>query len=127
MILGLGVDLFEVARLERELGKRDPGFGPQLFTPDEIAYCEGQRHPAQHYAARFAAKEAAFKALALGVRDGAHWREAEVQIGTDGARQLVLHGRLDDLARRRGVTRVLLCLSHTRTLATASVILESCP
>jgi len=125
VILGLGVDLFEVARLERELGAHDPGFGPQLFTPGEIAYCEGQRHPAQHYAARFAAKEAAFKALVLVVRDGAHWQEAEVQIAPDGTRQLVLHGRLEDLAKRRGVARVLLSLSHTRTLATASVVLES--
>ena len=125
MILGLGVDLFEVARLEQELGRHDPGFGPQLFTPAEIAHCEGQRHPAQHYAARFAAKEAAFKALALAVRDGAHWREAEVQIGPDGAPHLALHGRLEELAKSRGVARVLLSVSHTRTLATASVILES--
>lgn len=125
MILGLGVDLFEVDRLERELGERDPGFGAQLFTPHEIAYCESQRHPAQHYAARFAAKEAVFKALALEGRDSGHWREAEVQIGSGGTRELVLHGRLEALARSRGVDRVHLSLSHTRALAMASVILES--
>lgn len=125
MILGLGVDLFEVARMEEELRKQGLDFSREIFTPAEIAYCEGQRHPAQHYAARFAAKEAVFKALALHGGEGAHWREVEVRVSPEGPREVVLHGRIEDLARSRGVTRVLVSLSHTRALATASVILES--
>lgn len=124
MILGIGVDLFEVARMEEELRRQGSDFGHDLFTPEEIAYCEGQRHPAQHYAARFAAKEAVFKALALDGREGAHWREVEVRAGPQGRREVLLHGRLGELARERGVSRVLVSLSHTRAFATASVILE---
>jgi holo-[acyl-carrier protein] synthase len=125
MILGLGVDLFEVPRLEEELRKQGSDFGRELFTPAEIAYCEGQRYPGQHYAARFAAKEAVFKALGMDGRDGSSWREVEVRAGAGGERRVVLHGRVEELARGRGVSRVLVSLSHTRTLATACVVLES--
>jgi len=125
VIVGLGVDLFEVDRLEEQLRRQGADFGQGLFTPDEIAYCESQRYPAQHYAARFAAKEAVFKALALDGRVGAPWHDVEVRAGPDGSRQLVLHGKIQELAESRQARRIFLSLSHTRALATASVILES--
>jgi holo-[acyl-carrier protein] synthase len=125
MIVGIGLDLMDVTRMELELQRQDRGFLAGLFTAGEISDCEAQRHPAQHYAARFAAKEAAFKALALGPPDGASWREAEVRGCPPGARELVLHGRLRRRADELHVKRVLLSLTHTRRLAAASVVLES--
>lgn len=124
MIVGLGVDLFDVPRMEAELRAPGADLGPVLFTPAEIAFCERQRHPARHYAACFAAKEAAVKALALHGRAGVCWRDAEVRHEPGGTIGVALHGALRAEAERLGVTRVLASLSHTHRVATACVLLE---
>ena len=123
MILGLGTDLLEVSRMEQELSKGSAGLKDDVFTPSEIAYCEGRRYPARHFAARFAAKEAFVKALpAPGVT--LRLQDVEVERAETGAPRLVLHGEARDAAWRLGVKKILVSLSHTDGLATASVVLE---
>jgi holo-[acyl-carrier protein] synthase len=124
-IVGIGIDVLEVGRVEKELRCDGPGFTRQVFSPEEIAECERRRDPAPHYAARFAAKEAVFKALATGVMDGASWREVEVRSTGEDRPRVVLHGRMRRRAERLRVARVFLALCPTRSLATASVVLES--
>jgi holo-[acyl-carrier protein] synthase len=125
MIVGIGVDVLAVARIARELARDPHGLREQLFTSGEIAYCEGQRYPAPHYAVRFAAKEALFKALGAGEVDGASWREVEVRNEQSGQSRLILHGRLQDAAAALHADRIFVSLSHTRKWAVANVVLES--
>jgi holo-[acyl-carrier protein] synthase len=123
MILGIGTDLLDVSRMEQELLKGKVGPREELFTPSEIAYCEGMRNPARHFAARFAAKEALVKALPV---PGAipRLRDVEVERTETGAPRLILHGDLRNAAWRLGVKRILVSLSHTDGLAAATVVLE---
>jgi len=125
MVVGIGVDVFSVRRMARELSKDGVGLRESLFTPGEIAYCEGKRSPAPHYAARFAAKEALYKALGDGQPEGASWCDAEVRNDASGRSRLVLHGALKDAASGVRADRIFLSLSHTREWAVATVVLES--
>jgi len=125
MVVGIGVDVFSVRRMARELSKDGLGLRESLFTPEEIAYCEGKRSPAPHYAARFAAKEAAYKALGDGQPAGVSWRDAEVRNDPSGRSRLVLHGAFRDAASSVRADRIFLSLSHTREWAVATVVLES--
>lgn len=127
MIIGIGMDICDVRRMARELSNPDGGFRDVVFTPGEIAYCESRRYPAQHYAARFAAKEAVLKALgALKDRsDTGSFREVEVTVPEDGPRQVALGGRLAALAHERHVGGIHLSLTHDCGQAIANVILES--
>jgi len=126
MIVGIGVDLFSVTRVEDELDKGDQGLRDHIYTPEEIAYCTTKRYPGQHYAARFAAKEAVFKALGAANLSGQHWRDVEVRSDPHtGRSQVILHGRVKEAATALGVTSVFVSLSHTRDWAVASVVLEA--
>lgn len=122
MILGIGIDLVETARLAEALKRHGGRFATRVFRPEEQRYCEQMARQVVHYAARFAAKEAAWKAL--GLDGGLPWQEIEVTRLPSGAPQLVLHGRTLDRARARGLTHLHLSLSHTDSLATAMVVAE---
>ena len=123
MIKGVGVDMVEIERVRR-LIESDSGFAARVFTAREIAYCEGKFSRAQHYAARFTAKEAFFKALGTGFRDGMSWKDVEVENDALGKPQLRLAAVALRQFRRRRLKRALLSLSHTRGMAVALVVIE---
>jgi holo-[acyl-carrier protein] synthase len=125
MILGIGTDVFEVARISRELQEADQGLIPQVFHPSEISYCNSQHFPARHYAARFAGKEAVIKALSDGGEPGLYLHDVEILRDPTGQPFVKLHGRLRIIAERLTAARIHLSLSHTPDVATAFVIIES--
>jgi holo-[acyl-carrier protein] synthase len=127
MIVGIGVDLCDVGRLGNTIEQPSgPRFVERVFTDGERAYCEARkRGRVQSYAARFAAKEAAMKALGTGWGQGVGWRDVEVVRVGDDAPTLVLHGEAARLSAARGVARWLVTLSHTDTMAIAWVIAEA--
>ena len=123
MIVAIGIDIIEVARI-REVLLRTPRFRERVFTPAERAYCDSRAVAAQHYAARFAAKEAALKALQTGWRGGIGWQDVEVASRESGAPYLILHGPVLELLNSSGATAAHLSLSHTTEHAIAQVVLE---
>ena len=125
MIVGTGIDLVETARLKEALKRHREHFVRRLYTPAEIAYCERFKNQAERYAARFAAKEAAFKALGTGWREGVRWLDVEVTHLASGKPQLVLTGRAKELAEELGVTRAEISISHADHYAVATVTFES--
>jgi holo-[acyl-carrier protein] synthase len=125
MIIATGIDLVEISRIEEVFERRGDRFRQRVFTEAEIEYCERQQARLESYAARFAAKEAAMKALGTGWADGVGWKEIEVVRDPGGAPRLELRGRALDRFRELGASRAHLSLTHTRGLAMAQVIFES--
>jgi holo-[acyl-carrier protein] synthase len=125
VIVSIGIDIIEIRRV-REVLARTPRFRERVFTERERAYCDsrGEQSAAQHYAARFAAKEAAFKALRTGWRGGLSWHHAEVTSTEEGAPLLVLTGHARELFDALGATHAHLSISHTVEHAVAQVIFE---
>ncbi len=118
---GIGIDLVEVPRIRGMLEKHGSRFKERTFTAGEIAYCDACADPAMHYAARFAAKEAAAKALGTGLwSEGVNWTDIEVIREADGKPSLLLHGAAKTHAGGRSC---LVSLTHTRELALAQVLL----
>jgi holo-[acyl-carrier protein] synthase len=124
VIVSIGIDIIEVARV-REVLSRTPRFVERVFTLGERAYCDGRGVvAAQHYAARFAAKEAALKALQTGWSGGISWHDVEVAARDSGAPYLILNGEALRLFEETGATAIHLTLSHTSEHAVAQVVLE---
>ena len=115
--MAVGIDLIEIDRIERALARR-PGLAARVFHPAELEFADARRRPGRHLAARFAAKEAALKALELG---GLGLRDVEVIGGGDTAPRLRLHGRAAERARELAV-ELDLSLTHSRELAAAVVV-----
>ncbi len=124
MILGIGIDLFEVQRMHKQLEAPEDGFITSVFLPSEISYCQQKHYPAQHFAARFAAKEATLKALASTGGQGTFWLDIEISNASDGRPIIELSGRLSELAREIGTRSLHVSLTHTATQAGAVVIAE---
>jgi len=124
LVIGLGTDLIEIARIERSYARYGEAFLRRVFTPGEVAYCMAKKNFAESLAARFAAKEAGAKALGTGISRGVNWREFEVRRAPGQRPELHLSGRALQIADRLGVSRVSLTLSHSRLLSIAVVVAE---
>ena len=125
MIVGTGIDIAEVRRIQESMQRFGDRFLRRVFTEAEIRYCDSKANRAERYAARFAAKEAAMKALGTGWSQGVRWRDLEVTRQPGGRPTLAFHGKAAEFAARLGTKHVALSLSHTSEQAIAQVILES--
>ena len=124
MVTGIGTDIVEVERIAEKIGK-EQGFRELVFSAGEISYCESTAHRYQHYAARFAAKEAFFKAMGTGWANGAAFNEIEIIHDTNSKPLMVLQGGTAEWAQQRGIGTISVSLSHVKTMAIAVVIIES--
>jgi len=124
MIVGTGIDMAEIGRIQHSIDRYGQRFLDRVYTATEQAYCLSKRKSAESFAARFAAKEAGAKALGTGISHGVSWLEIEVAREPGGRPSLRFHGRAASIAIRLGATRAALSITHTNTLATASVVLE---
>ncbi len=126
MIVGIGVDLVDIDKFrDRLAGDTGEELIAELFLPDESAYAQTQVRSWENFAARLAAKEAAFKALGAGLSQGLRWRDVEVRREESGAVSLALHGKARELAAEKNVKGCKVSLSHSRSMAIAVVVVES--
>ncbi len=125
MILGIGIDLIEVARIQASHERFGERFLNRILHPGEIAYCLSHKMPAPFLAARFAAKEAISKAFGTGIGAQLGWHDMEVARRESGEPYVILHGQGQELLKQRGGRVMLISLSHTQQHATAVAVLES--
>ena len=124
MILGVGIDLIEVARIASSFEKFGERFVNRILLPDEIAYSLSHRKPAPFLAARFAAKEAISKAFGTGIGASLGWQDLEIRRKESGEPFVVLHGKGRDLFEARGAKSLHISLTHTENYAAVTAILE---
>jgi|SRR3954447_22458190 holo-[acyl-carrier protein] synthase len=124
MIVGTGVDITEVPRIAKAMERYGERFLRRIYTDAEIAYCQSKHNRIERFAARFAAKEAALKAIGTGLRMGISWREVEVTRLPGGRPTVSFHGVAGRFATKLGMKRAHLSLSHTEEHAIAYVVLE---
>jgi holo-[acyl-carrier protein] synthase len=122
-IIGLGIDATDIPRIVRTLERYGDRFAHRIFTEGEVAYCMRRREPAIHFAGRFAAKEAAMKALGTGHSQGVLWRDIEVIRARGGPPQLRLHGGAARRFEKIGGRSSLLTITHSDALAFAEVLI----
>ena len=125
MIVGTGIDIAEVQRIRQAIERFGGRFLRRVFTDEEMRYCDAKSNRMERYAARFAAKEAAMKALGTGWNHGIRWRDVEVRRQPGSRPTILFHGKAAELAVRLGAVHVALSLSHTAEQAIAQVILEN--
>jgi holo-[acyl-carrier protein] synthase len=125
MIVGTGIDIAEVPRIRQSIERFGARFLERIFTEAEMRYCDSKANRVERYAARFAAKEAAMKALGTGWNHGVRWRDCEVARKPGGRPTMQFHGKAGEFAARMGVNNISLSISHTEEQAIAQVILES--
>lgn len=125
MIVGTGIDIAEVPRIRQSIERFGDRFLQRVFTPGEIRYCDSKANRFERYAARFAAKEAAMKALGTGWNHGVRWRDCEVIRMPGGRPTIAFHGKAGEFAAKLGMKNAALSITHTAEQALAQVILES--
>ena len=124
MIFGIGTDLIEVERVAEKMEKK-AGFKELVFSADEIIYCEARTFKYEHYAARFAAKEAFLKAIGTGWRNGTAVNEIEIYNDEEGKPEIRFHGLTAKTIADLKLGKIIVSLSHLKTMACAMVIIES--
>ncbi len=125
MIVGTGIDIAEVERIGKSIERFGRRFLERVFTTEEIRYCESKANKAERYAGRFAAKEAAMKAIGTGWNRGVTWHDVEVVRAPGGRPIIVFRNRAEEFLRKLGAVRAHLSITHTAESAMAQVILES--
>lgn len=125
MIVGTGVDIAEVPRIAQAIARYGERFLRRIYTQAEMRYCDSKANRVERYAARFAAKEAAMKALGTGWNHGVRWVDCEVARQPGGRPTMKFHGKAAEFASRLGTHNIALSLTHTAEQAFAQVILES--
>jgi holo-[acyl-carrier protein] synthase len=125
MIVGTGIDIAEVPRVAQAIERFGERFLRRIFTEGERRYCDSKANRVERYAARFAAKEAAMKALGTGWNHGVRWRDCEVVRMPGGRPTLAFHGKAAEFAAKLGTKNIALSLTHTKEQAMAQVILEN--
>ena len=124
MIFGIGTDMIEVERVAEKIGKNS-GFRELVFSKKEIAYCEAKTNKYEHYAARFAAKEAFFKALGTGWKNGTAFNEIEITNDETGKPVISLLGETAISIAGMKLGKILVSISHLKTMASATVLIET--
>lgn len=124
MIVGMGIDIAEVPRIRAVIETQKERFLRRVYTLDEVAYCEQFKNKYERYAGRFAAKEAAMKALGTGWSRGVRWIDVEVVRVRGGRPTLALKGEAKNIAERLGVKNIAVSITHTEAQAIAQVIFE---
>ncbi|MBW3539092.1 MAG: holo-ACP synthase [Planctomycetes bacterium] len=122
MIVGLGTDIVEIVRIGRMVERHGEIFLQRVYTPDEVRYCQRRRECYQHFAGRWAAKEAVMKTLGTGWTRGVSWQDIEVATTRSGQPTIHLHGGARDIADRLEIDEILITISHCREYATATAI-----
>jgi holo-[acyl-carrier protein] synthase len=118
-VLGIGTDIIECLRIAQMIERHGELFLARVYTPHEIEYCSSRKAATQHYAGRFAAKEAVLKALGTGWTRGIQWRDVEVRNELGGKPKIALGGAARQLCEKMGIAEMLISISHCRTHATA--------
>jgi len=125
MIVGTGIDIAEVHRIRQSIERFGDRFLQRIYTAGEIRYCDSKANRFERYAARFAAKEAAMKALGTGWNYGVRWRDCEVTRMSGGRPTMTFHGKAGEFAAQLGVKNAALSITHTSEQAIAQLILEN--
>jgi len=121
-IVGIGTDIVEVVRIGQMIERHGEAFLNRVFTEDEIRYCQRRKEYMQHYAGRWAAKEAVMKTLGTGWTRGVGWRDIEVCSQKSGQPLLAIRGGAREIANQLGITDILITISHCRAYATATAV-----
>lgn len=122
MIVGLGTDIVEIVRIGEMIDRHGEAFLNRIYTPEEIRYCQKRKHCNEAFAGRWAAKEAVMKALGTGFIRGIGWQDIEILAGKSGKPYVNIHGGAGEHAKKIGVDRILITISHCRAYATATAI-----
>ena len=123
-VIGIGTDIIECLRVAKMIERHGELFLTRVYTPHEIEYCSARKAATQHYAGRFAAKEAVLKALGTGWTRGVHWRDIEVRNDLGGKPRIALSGGAREMCEKLGIGEMLISISHCRTHATAYAVAE---